>query len=836
MFEACGAAYGFGDMDGMNPILYFAREYSDGYDISEATGIGFYLSDDDRSADCYGLPTGDWSGVMLDNFYGFTIEEGETVYTEVIIIDELLAATPSEPGECIDVEFSWEDMPTGHFIEKKSVPDDDNNDNNEMSDSFDVETLWAEADPDDVESEDLTEEYDCHWHVQTSGYNNYIWCGLDEPCAYDDDWNDILLFAPDGEPEMDWAGLSNVFLELDEWSESEVGFDYCLIEINPHIGDPGYQWYIYDPPLLPYGFASEGFEGAFPPAGWTLIDHAGSGFNWMQVAYPWSWLADPPGTGSFFAIADNDWWGPDLCQASMVSPPIDMSVYPFYQLDFAAVILTTGEDMKINVWSGGPPGVGTFEETIFFNNDEMPPGYYGTGTWSRTIDPANYATMNPVYLDFEYDNLAIDWLYWFGVDDLEFWAADVPAPGGMHGWTHKTFDFTTDKFVNPITSDTFQNEIGGFTDEMGLRIRFISDGGTHYRGVMLDNLHLYDGGDILELDEADDMENFICDTVVAGDYWYYDALYGGWICQDQIASVIPNDVDNALVWETSVPQAVGATLHFTHEYDLESGDYCYLEFSTDGGNLWIAPIRFTGAASGDVSIDMGAFTGDNVLIRWRVSTNETGMSTIYKVKDMRITADIDTEPPMTIGTLSGTVIHGWYSTPVTFAATATDDYSGVAATYYKIDGGSTLTYGAPISISVNGEHFIEYWSVDNVGNVEAHHITPTFKIDSGNSPTVSISAPGDGLYLFGNQLLSLSGRTIIIGGFTVEASASDSDSGVYRVQFALDGTIFGEDTSSPFSAYCGEKHTGAGTITVTAEDFTGNTASASKDITYFKFL
>jgi hypothetical protein len=305
---------------------------------------------------------------------------------------------------------------------------------------------------------------------------------------------------------------------------------------------------------------------------------------------------------------------------------------------------------------------------------------------------------------------------------------------------------------------------------------------------------------------------------------------------DQIANVIPNNVDNPLVWETSVPNAVAAELHFTHEFDLAAGDYCYLEFSTDGGSSWVAPVRYTGTGSGDVEIDMSSFTGDNVLIRWRVDTNASGFSSFYRVKDMKIYADIDTEPPVTTATLSGTVIHGWYSTPVTFTASATDDYSGVAAIYYKIDGGSTLTYTAPITISVNGEHFIEYWAVDNVGNEEMHHITPTFKIDTGAAPTVSITAPGDGLYLFGNQLLGLSGRTIIIGGFTVEASASDSDSGIFRVQFALDGTTFGEDTTSPFSAYCGEKHTGAGTITVTAEDFTGNTASASKDITYFKFL
>ena len=79
-------------------------------------------------------------------------------------------------------------------------------------------------------------------------------------------------------------------------------------------------------------------------------------------------------------------------------------------------------------------------------------------------------------------------------------------------------------------------------------------------------------------------------------------------------------------------------------------------------------------------------------------------------------------------------------------------------------------------------------------------------------------------------------KTIIIGGFTVQASASDADSGVYKVTFQLDGSTFGEAATAPYTAYCGEKHTGAGTITAIAEDFTGQTAQDTLDITYFKFL
>jgi hypothetical protein len=79
-------------------------------------------------------------------------------------------------------------------------------------------------------------------------------------------------------------------------------------------------------------------------------------------------------------------------------------------------------------------------------------------------------------------------------------------------------------------------------------------------------------------------------------------------------------------------------------------------------------------------------------------------------------------------------------------------------------------------------------------------------------------------------------QVFIIGGFTAEATASDADSGVYKVEFQLDGTTFGEATSAPYSAYCGLKNTGDATLTAIAEDFTGQTAQDSMTIKYFKFL
>ncbi|MEZ4711093.1 MAG: Ig-like domain-containing protein [Caldilineaceae bacterium] len=65
---------------------------------------------------------------------------------------------------------------------------------------------------------------------------------------------------------------------------------------------------------------------------------------------------------------------------------------------------------------------------------------------------------------------------------------------------------------------------------------------------------------------------------------------------------------------------------------------------------------------------------------------------------------------------------------VTLSATATDSFT-IDATYYTIDGGSTQTYSGPFTVSGDGSHTIQYWSVDNLGVFELTK-TLTFQIAS----------------------------------------------------------------------------------------------------------
>jgi len=100
----------------------------------------------------------------------------------------------------------------------------------------------------------------------------------------------------------------------------------------------------------------------------------------------------------------------------------------------------------------------------------------------------------------------------------------------------------------------------------------------------------------------------------------------------------------------------------------------------------------------------------------------------------------DTVPPVASASLSGTLTSGKYYSPVKVTLSATDASSGVAHTYYELDGGSQVTYSSPFTVSTVGSHTVKYWAVDVAGNVETA-LTSTFTI-VGISSAMSTPASG----------------------------------------------------------------------------------------------
>jgi hypothetical protein len=90
----------------------------------------------------------------------------------------------------------------------------------------------------------------------------------------------------------------------------------------------------------------------------------------------------------------------------------------------------------------------------------------------------------------------------------------------------------------------------------------------------------------------------------------------------------------------------------------------------------------------------------------------------------------DTTAPATVANAPSEPVS--QDTTVTFSAT--DTGSGVAATYYKVNGGAQQT-GASVLLAAGASYTLTYWSVDKAGNTEAAR-TLTLKI---GPPDVSAS-------------------------------------------------------------------------------------------------
>ncbi len=91
---------------------------------------------------------------------------------------------------------------------------------------------------------------------------------------------------------------------------------------------------------------------------------------------------------------------------------------------------------------------------------------------------------------------------------------------------------------------------------------------------------------------------------------------------------------------------------------------------------------------------------------------------------------IDGKAPSTTVTNPIVPDSGWFVTSgVPFSFVATDADSGVAATYYTVDGGDPQTYGEPFTADLStGVHTVIYWSVDVAGNAEDKAST-TVRVD-----------------------------------------------------------------------------------------------------------
>jgi hypothetical protein len=138
----------------------------------------------------------------------------------------------------------------------------------------------------------------------------------------------------------------------------------------------------------------------------------------------------------------------------------------------------------------------------------------------------------------------------------------------------------------------------------------------------------------------------------------------------------------------------------------------------------------------------------------------------------------DSSPPTTTHDYDGL----WHNTDFTITLNATDNLSGVAETFYRINDGQVRNVsanGQPVITLESANNILEYWSVDNAGNKELpHNILTGIKLDK-TPPTSSINLSGTS----GN-------KEWFISDVNVSILTNDAFSGVDKIEYSFNYTTW----------------------------------------------
>ena len=221
----------------------------------------------------------------------------------------------------------------------------------------------------------------------------------------------------------------------------------------------------------------------------------------------------------------------------------------------------------------------------------------------------------------------------------------------------------------------------------------------------------------------------------------------------------------------------------THEFDGVIGDEGW--FVSDVTVMISAEDVTSGVNYTMYKINSGIWI--NYTEPFNVAENGTYVLSYYSVdfagnvetSEVEFKIEHDTVPPVTTHEFDGIIgDNDWFTSNVVVVLTAEDNSAGVDYTMYKLDDDTEWQlYTGPILVTEDGEHTIEYYSVDKVGNKENDSDPFGFKIDQ-TLPTIELTWDGENSKLV--------------------ADVADEKSGVAKVEFYVNGEYIGEATDDPY--------------------------------------
>ncbi|MDQ1914102.1 Ig-like domain-containing protein [Paenibacillus sp. GD4] len=181
----------------------------------------------------------------------------------------------------------------------------------------------------------------------------------------------------------------------------------------------------------------------------------------------------------------------------------------------------------------------------------------------------------------------------------------------------------------------------------------------------------------------------------------------------------------------------------------------------------------------------------------------------------------------------------WSASDVTVQLQATDEESGVAATYYTVNDGQPVA-GTAVKLTEEGIHTLRYWSVDKAGNQETVH-TKLVRIDK-TAPTLQVTLSESVLFPANHRMVSVTASTYAQDRFTSDVKvtllsvvSNEPDEGLGDGDTA--GDIQGAEAGTAdleFLLRAERSGKGPGrmyTVTYLASDEAGNHTTASAIVT-----
>lgn len=175
---------------------------------------------------------------------------------------------------------------------------------------------------------------------------------------------------------------------------------------------------------------------------------------------------------------------------------------------------------------------------------------------------------------------------------------------------------------------------------------------------------------------------------------------------------------------------VGPISNLTISIDL-TAPTCTIELdgTEDGWSDGVVTVTLEGEDDGpaDLYLEYQVNEGDWTVYTGPIAFDEDGtyevvcraIDTAGNVGAMvNETFAIDTVAPRSALAAEGMTHDGSYVNSVTISIAATDDGVGVASTFYKLDDGTWTELNGSLTVSTVGDHTLNYYSVDGLGNIE----------------------------------------------------------------------------------------------------------------------